>query len=89
MSNLTVACGELQRVLVPDPGNVEAYPEWIPPVVRWPGTERMQVTSHHDTFGNVLERWQYSDTDIRWYRVEKFINRWVTVRISEKKPVSK
>ncbi len=79
---------DLQRLLIPEPGKVEPYPEWPVPHPVLPMGVKVQVNAYHDEHGNVLERWILSETDVRWYRLEKWVNRWVTVQVAQKKPVT-
>ena len=49
--------------------------------------ERIQVTCHVSEAGEIVERWQLSETDVRWYRLEAFRERWVTVKVDSRTPV--
>jgi hypothetical protein len=79
---------ELQRFLIPEPGNVKPYPEWKVPRPELPNGVKVQVNAYHDEHGNVLERWILSETDARWYRLEKYVDSWVTVQVARKKAVT-
>ena len=78
----------LQRILVPQPGKVEPYPDWKVPVVEVHTGVRVQINAYHDDMGNVLERWLLSETDERWYRIEKYTTKWVGVKVTVRGPVS-
>jgi hypothetical protein len=79
---------DLQRYLIPEPGKVEPYPEWTVPHPILPNGVKVQVNAYHDEHGNVLERWMLSESDVRWYRLERWVNRWITVQVAQKKVVS-
>jgi hypothetical protein len=78
---------ELQRIRIPAPGRVEPYPEWNVPKPTLPGGVVVQVNAYHDEAGNVLERWLLSETDERWYRLERYSDRWVAVKVAQRVPV--
>ena len=80
---------ELQRILIPAPGKVEPYPDWEPPKPHHSHGEKIQVNAYHDEAGNVLERWLLSETDERWYRVERYTTKWVGIKVTVKGPVTK
>jgi hypothetical protein len=79
---------DLQRFLIPEPVNVTRYEEWPVPHPVLPGEVKVQVNAYHDEHGNVLERWMLSETDVRWYRLEKWDNRLVTVQVARQKAVT-
>ncbi len=42
---------------------------------------------HVNEFGWLVERWQFSDTDVRWYRLETWNGaKWVTIKGKSKVP---
>lgn len=49
--------------------------------------ELIQVTAFSDEFGRTVERWQFSETDVRWYHVEKFTRKKVTVTVERSSPL--
>jgi hypothetical protein len=51
-----------------------------------PNGARVQVTAFLDENGAVVERWQFSDTDIRWYRLEAYQGRRVTIKVERRAP---
>lgn len=79
---------DLQRVRIPEPAGLVPYPEWTPPFAQFAPGERIQILPFHDQAGNVVERWHFSDSDVRYYQVEKFVESWVAVKVEGKAPVS-
>lgn len=77
---------EFHRFLIPPPGKVEPYDGWKVPHPVLPDGTRVTVTAYNDEAGNVLERWLLSETDERWYRVERYSERWVNVRVTRRTP---
>jgi hypothetical protein len=82
-----VSVHEIQRILVPPPMSATPY-DGVKPCkpVDCKG-ERIQVTVFHDESNHVLERWQFSETDVRWYRLEAYTERHVRMRITVRKAV--
>ena len=77
----------MHRVLVPPPMGAKPYDGWTPcQPVDYKG-DRIQVTAHMDEWGHVLERWQFNETDVRWYKLEKFDERRVTIKVERKTAV--
>src|SRR5437879_12959142 len=60
----------VHRVLVPQPIGVQQTDQWTPCRPQNFKGERIQVTAHANEHGEIVERWQFSDTDVRWYRIE-------------------
>jgi hypothetical protein len=79
---------EIQRHWVPQPMSSQPYDAWTPPKPRDAKGELIQVTAHVDEFGHVVERWQFSETDVRWYRLEKYEDRWVSIKVAKRTAVS-
>jgi len=72
---------ELHRVLIPEPMGAKPFDGRMPPrPVDWQGN-RIQVTVHTSEFGEIVERWQLSDTDVRWYRLELYDERRITLKV--------
>jgi hypothetical protein len=61
---------ETQRILIPPPMSATPTDAWTPPRPRDAQGERIQVTAHVSEQGHIVERWQITDEDIRWYRLE-------------------
>jgi hypothetical protein len=79
---------EVQRVSISPPMGAAPYDAWKPPrPVDYKG-ERIQVTAHITEFNEVVERWQFSDTDVRWYRVERYRQERVTVKVERRGPLA-
>lgn len=79
---------EFARILIQPPVNPTLYPEWQVPVANLPVTGRVQITAYHDEMGHVLERWLLSETDERWYRVERYTMQRVSVPVKRKVAVA-
>lgn len=78
---------ELQRTRIDPPLGLKPYPEHrCPRPVLGDGT-RVQVLPFHDELGRVIERWDFSEVDIRYYHVEKFVRKRVMVEYDAKGPV--
>jgi hypothetical protein len=60
----------VHRVLVPQPIGVQETDQWTPTRAQNCKGERIQVTAHANEHGEIVERWQFSDTDVKWYRIE-------------------
>lgn len=78
---------EVHRILVDAPMGAKPYDAWTPCRPRDAEGNRIQVTSHVDEYGHVLERWQFSETDVRWYRLEKYVDRRITIKVERKSAV--
>jgi hypothetical protein len=62
---------------------------YIPPKPHaWTG-ERIQVTAHVTENGEIVERWQFSETDVRWYRLEAWKEKWVTLKVDKRVPLNR
>jgi hypothetical protein len=59
----------------------------IPPKPHLLNGERVQVTMHVTEIGEIVERWQLSDDDVRWYRLEFYKERWVTLKVERRVPI--
>jgi hypothetical protein len=78
---------ELQRTLIGQPMSTTPLPEFkVPHAVDIAG-EKIQITAFFDEMGRTVERWQFSDTDVRWYHVEKFVTKRVTVYVERGAPI--
>lgn len=80
--------GEIHRILVSQPMSAQPYDAWKPPRVLVLGGERIQITAHMDEFSHVVERWQFSETDVRWYRLEKWDERRVSIKVQQRAAVA-
>lgn len=78
---------EIQRSLVSQPMSTTPYDEWKCPQPRDVHGQRIQVTAYYDESGHVVERWQFSETDVRWYRLEAFKERWVAIKVQARTAV--
>jgi hypothetical protein len=68
--------------------STQPYDAWKPPKPHHANGEPIQVTVFHDEFGHIVERWQLSDTDVRWYKLEKWRNAWVTMKVEKQTAVA-
>jgi hypothetical protein len=78
---------ELQRTLIPQPMSTTPLMGYTPPRPRDFAGELIQVTAFSDEFGRTVERWQFNDTDVRWYHVEKFVKKRVVVTTERQVPL--
>ena len=78
---------EIQRILISQPMLATPTDAWLPPRPHLPGGERIQVTAHVTENSEIVERWQFSETDVRWYRLERYSTRWVSIKVERKVPI--
>jgi hypothetical protein len=74
---------EVQRISISPPMGATPTDVWIPPKPRDYKGERIQVTAYISEFNEIVERWQFSDTDVRWYRVERHTQERVSVKVDK------
>lgn len=79
---------ELQRVRIAEPMSAHPFDGRTPPHPVDARGQPIQVTCHVTEFGEIVERWQLSDTDVRWYRLECFRSRWITLKIEKRVPTA-
>lgn len=79
---------ELQRVLIPQPMSAKPYPDYLPPKPHRLDGSRIQVTAFYTEHSEIVERWEMSETDVRWYRLEAWKQRWVTLKLDKRTPVA-
>ncbi len=78
---------ELQRTAIGQPMSTTPLSGYKVPCPVDGAGERIQVTAFFDELGRTVERWQFSETDVRWYHVEKFVDRRVTVTTQVRGPI--
>jgi len=78
---------ELHRILIDAPMSATPFAGRTPPAPVNCRGERIQVTCHLTEHGEIVERWQFSDHDVRWYRLECFRTRWITLKVDQRTPV--
>jgi hypothetical protein len=84
-----LACrDELQRITVSEPMSLTPYDGIAAPHPHAANGEAIQVNVFHDECGHIIERWLLSETDVRYYRLEKWDSKWVSVKVPTRKPVS-
>ncbi len=79
---------ELQRILISQPMLAKPYDSYLPPQPVDGNGQRIQVTAFYTEHSEIVERWQFSDTDIRWYRLELWKSAWVAMKIDKRTPVT-
>lgn len=62
---------EKHRYLIPQPMATFDAPNYMPPQPRLANGERIQVTAFLDQDNKIVERWQFSDSEVKWYAVEE------------------
>ena len=78
---------ELQRTKISQPMSTTPLAGYkVPRPVDLAG-ELIQVTAFHDELGRTVERWQFSESDVRWYHVEKFVKKRVTITTERAVPI--
>jgi hypothetical protein len=60
---------EHNRFLIPQPMGTIPAENYAPPKPRLLNGDAVQVTAFTDEHMRLVERWQFSDTDVRWYEV--------------------
>jgi hypothetical protein len=78
---------ELQRTLISQPMSTTPLIGYTPPKPRDAQGNRIQVTAYSDEYGRTVERWDLSETDVRWYHVEKYVRKRVTVTTERRAPL--
>lgn len=78
---------ELQRILIPQPMSATPYDSYLPPKPIGGNGERIQVTAYVTENSEIVERWQFSETDVRFYRLECWRRAWVTLKIDKRTPI--
>lgn len=79
---------ELQRIRIAEPMSAHPFDGRTPPKPVDCTGQRIQVTCHVTEFGEIVERWQFSETDVRWYRLECFKSRWITLKVEKRVPTA-
>jgi hypothetical protein len=79
---------ELQRTLISQPMSTTPLMGYTVPRPRDMAGELIQVNAFHDEMGRTVERWQFSEDDVRWYHVEKFVRKRVTVVVERGAPIT-
>jgi hypothetical protein len=64
------ARGKTGRIRIPQPMSAQPTDQWTPPQPRDMRGERIQVTAHATEQGEIVERWQISESEVWWYRIE-------------------
>ena len=67
--------------------SAQPYTDYKPPRPTLLSGERIQVTAHVTEHSEIVERWQFSETDVRWYRLERWEQERVTLKIAKRVPV--
>jgi len=80
---------EVHRILISEPMSATATDSWKPPRPRNAKGERIQVTAHVSEHGEIVERWHFSDTDVRWYRLERYEGKRVTIKVERRVAVGR
>lgn len=57
------------RILIAQPMGTIPAQNYTPPKPHLLNGELVQVTAFTDEHGRLVERWQFSDDDVRWYEV--------------------
>lgn len=78
---------ELQRTAISQPMSTTPLTGYTVPRPTNVGGELIQVTAFFDELGRTVERWQFTDTDVRWYHVEKVVKKRVTVTVERGAPI--
>jgi hypothetical protein len=79
---------ELQRILISQPMSTKPFEGYLCPHPHLLSGEQVQVTAHYTEHGEIVERWQLSDTDVRWYRLEAWKQKWVTLKVDSRTPIT-
>jgi hypothetical protein len=45
---------------------------------------RIQVNAFISEHGEIVERWQFSDTDVRWYRLEVYQEKRIVLKVAKR-----
>jgi hypothetical protein len=88
MSKTPLTPTEFYRILVSPPVNPKPYEGFKPTPAYLPGRLPIAVTAYHDDDGHIYERWLLSETDERWYRIEKWVFTRVSVAVKVQKAVT-
>ena len=78
---------EIQRITIDRPLSLTPYDGIPAPHPHHMDGTPIQVNLYYDENGCVVERWLLSETDERFYRLEKWDKAWVSVKIEKRKPV--
>ena|SRR5258706_11825888 len=87
MAEHTTARDEVQRIAVSPPLSAAPTSDWTVPQPTTSTGERIQVTAHLDEYGRILERWQFSDEDVRWYKLQAFKDQFISYKRAQRVPV--
>lgn len=79
--------GDLQRTQISPPMGPVPLVGYAVPKPRDMKGERIQVTAYHDELGRTVERWQFSESDVRWYHVEKVVKKRISVTVERQVPI--
>lgn len=74
---------EEHRILIPQPITREDAPVHRVPRPLDAAGNRIQITAYLDLEMQIVERWQFSDEDVRWYRIEKREREPITQRVQQ------
>lgn len=75
---------EIQRILISRPIGVTPFYGYKVPHPRLQDGTRVQVNAYASDTGEIVERWLLSETDERWYRLEAWKDKWVTLKMSRR-----
>lgn len=78
---------ELQRTAITQPMSTTLLAGYAVPHPRDSAGELIQVTAFYDEMGRTVERWQFSETDVRWYHVEKVVKKRVMITSERSVPL--
>lgn len=76
--------GDIHRILISPPMSAtptDARKPCLPKDFKGQG---IQVTVYVSEHSEIVERWQFSDTDVRWYRLEAGSERRITLKVERR-----
>lgn len=74
-------------MLISQPMSAKPFDAHLCPRPHLLNGERIQVTAYYTEHGEIVERWQLSDTDVRWYRLEAYQGKWITLKVDKRTPI--
>jgi len=79
---------EIQRILISRPIGAQPFDGHRVPRPHLQDGTLVQVNAYVSDTGEIVERWLLSETDERWYKLEAWRDKWVTLKMAKRVAIS-
>jgi hypothetical protein len=79
---------EIQRILISRPIGTTPFDGHRVPRPHLQDGTLVQVNAYVSDTGEIVERWLLSETDERWYKLEAWRDKWVTLKMAKRVAIS-